>query len=250
MKSLLIEILKYYRASKHKMKMLRHHGWGIAAHLRPSIRIKKEWHGSLYGGFYVHPAVIQSNATVISIGIGKDISFDRSLLKNHAVQVYAYDPTPKSIEWLQLLTDLPKNFTYFDFGISAQQDGKMIFYLPKDKRAVSASLELSEVMDQDDTVEVEMKTFESLLKTIPGKHISILKMDIEGAEYEVIESLFNDPEVQIDQLLIEFHDRMFDMPVARSLQSVVFLKERGYEIFGCSISSEEVSFIHRSVLQN
>lgn len=250
MKSILINILKYYRAAKHKLNMYRKNNWGIAKHLKPSLRLKKEWHGSLYGGFYVHPIVIQSEAIVISIGIGKDISFDRSLLKNHAVRVYAYDPTPKSIEWLQQLTNLPNNFTYFDFGITAQQDGKMTFYLPKDKRAVSASLELSEVMDQDDTVEVEMKTFESLLKTIPGKHISILKMDIEGAEYEVIESLFSDPEVQIDQLLIEFHDRMFDTPVARSAQSVAFLKEQGYEIFGCSISSEEVSFIHHSVLKN
>jgi hypothetical protein len=73
-------------------------------------------------------------------------------------------------------------------------------------------------------------------------------MDIEGAEYDVLETIFEDPEVQIDQILVEFHDRMFEAEIPMSIKSVEFLKEKGYAIFGASISSEEISFIHHSVL--
>jgi hypothetical protein len=74
-------------------------------------------------------------------------------------------------------------------------------------------------------------------------------MDIEGAEYEVLETLFEDPEVQIDQLLIEFHDRMFKATDPHlSQRSAAFLKQKGYVPFGCSLSSEEVSFIHQSLV--
>ena len=74
-------------------------------------------------------------------------------------------------------------------------------------------------------------------------------MDIEGAEYEVLETLFEDSEVQIDQLLVEFHDRMFkDTHPHLSQKSAAYLKLKGYVPFGCSLSSEEVSFIHQSLV--
>jgi hypothetical protein len=41
---------------------------------------------------------------------------------------------------------------------------------------------------------------------------------------------------------------MFEAEIPMSIKSVEFLKEKGYAIFGASISSEEISFIHHSVL--
>ncbi len=248
MKSTLIKILQYYRASKHKIKMLRANKWRIETHLQPTEQLHKEWHGTIYGGFYVHPDILKQNDCVVSIGIGKDISFDRSLINKYKVQVFAFDPTPKSIEWLENQKNLPVGFKYFNFGISADCDGKMTFFLPKDSKAVSASLQLSSVMSESNSIQVEMRTFKSLVSILPTKKISILKMDIEGAEYDVLETIFDDPEVKIDQILVEFHDRMFETEIPMSIKSVAFLKEKGYMIFGASISSEEISFIHHSVL--
>jgi FkbM family methyltransferase len=185
---------------------------------------------------------------VVSVGIGKDISFDLALIKKYKLQVYAYDPTPKSLNWLQT-QQLPPTFQYFDFGLHATIDGEVTFYLPKDERAVSASTKISAVMNENEAIIVQMRTFKELLKTLPSKHISIFKMDIEGAEYEVLETLFEDPDVQIDQLLIEFHDRMFKATHPHlSQKSAAFLKQKGYVPFGCSLSSEEVSFIHQSLV--
>lgn len=249
MKAFLLSKLSAYRAIKHKTNMFIAHQWQLLPFLKPAIQIKKKWHGSLYGGFYIHPSVLQPKDTVVSVGIGKDISFDLALLQKYKVQVYAYDPTPKSLNWLKT-QQLPADFQYFDFGLHATIDGEVTFYLPKDARAVSASTKISGVMNENEAIKVQMRTFKQLLQTLPTKHISVFKMDIEGAEYEVLETLFDDPEVQIDQLLIEFHDRMFkDTEPHLSKKSAAFLKQKGYLPFGCSLSSEEVSFIHRSLIQ-
>lgn len=224
------------------------HKWQLLPFLKPSISIKKRWHGSIYGGFYIHPSLLQPNNLVISVGIGKDISFDLALINKYKLHVYAYDPTPKSLNWLKT-QQLPSQFQYFDFGLDAKLNGDATFYLPKDERAISASTKISDVMNQNGAIKVQMRTFKELLKTLPSKHISIFKMDIEGAEYEVLETLFEDPEVQIDQLLVEFHDRMFKaIHPHLSQKSAAFLKQKGYLPFGCSLSSEEVSFIHHSLV--
>lgn len=248
MKIFLISILASYRAIKHKLKMFIAHNWQLLPFLRPSVRIEKKWFGSIYGGFYVHPAILKPQDLVVSIGIGKDISFDLALINKYNVRVYAFDPTPKSLEWLKS-QNLPATFQYADFGLDATINGEVTFYLPKDERAVSASTKMSDVMNEAQAIKVQMRTFDNLLLNLPSKHIAILKIDIEGAEYEVLETLFNDPEVRIDQLLVEFHDRMFkDIDPHLSKKSAAYLAQKGYVPFGCSVSSEEISFIHSSLI--
>jgi FkbM family methyltransferase len=248
MKKIIIHFLSLYRSSKHKFNMFRQNNWRRIEHLSAKTKISKEWNGTSYGGFYVHPDLLQPSNLVVSIGIGKDISFDLSLISKYQSQVFAFDPTPKSLEWLATQA-LPDAFKYFGYGIDASINGHVTFYLPRDKNAVSASTQLSDVMNEQDQISVEMRTFNELVKLLPHKRISVLKMDIEGAEYDVLPSLFDDPTVQIDQLLVEFHDRMFPHEQKpKSIEAVNFLKEKGYVIFGCSISSEEISFIHQSCL--
>ena len=40
-------------------------------------------------------------------------------------------------------------------------------------------------------------------------HIDVIRMDIEGAEYEVLENILNN-RISVDQILSEFHDRYFN----------------------------------------
>ncbi len=50
-----------------------------------------------------------------------------------------------------------------------------------------------------------MKSIENIMKELGHKHIDVLKMDIESAEYDVIENILN-AKISITQILIEFHD--------------------------------------------
>jgi hypothetical protein len=72
--------------------------------------------------------------------------------------------------------------------------------------------------------------------------IDILKMDIEGAEYEVIKNIVSS-RIEISQLLIEFHHRLIINGINKSKQSIQELNNADYKIFHVSDSGEEFSFI-------
>jgi hypothetical protein len=72
--------------------------------------------------------------------------------------------------------------------------------------------------------------------------IDILKMDIEGAEYEVVEDIVASP-VPVYQVLIEFHHRFPYIGVNRTREAISRLNRAGYKIFNVSPTGEEISLI-------
>ena len=209
-------------------------------HLHPGISLASEWYGSVYGGFYLAPALLPADAIVYSVGIGKDISFDREVLRRHDCRVYGFDPTPKAIDYLTDKT--PDRFTFHPYGLTAGRGGTATFYLPRDRNATSGSLLATDVMDEGRAIEVEMRTLGEIATDLGHSRIDVLKVDIEGAEYDVIPDVLDSGTV-VDQLLLEFHDRMFDTPLPRSRETVSLLRARGYEVFAASDTFEEVSFV-------
>lgn len=235
-----------YLSSKRKNELASSIDPKKVAHLNKTVACDHQWYGNSYGGFFINPSLVNSDSIVYSIGIGKDISFDKMCLKNHNCQIFAFDPTPKSIHFIQE-QNLPVSFKFFPFGISDSKSGTFQFYLPTNPRAVSGSLVESEVVDTNNAIDVEMKTFDDMVAQLGHKHIDVLKMDIEGSEYAVLEKIL-ESDVTIDQMLIEFHDRLYDEENYKSKDIVAKMKAKGYEIFAFSSSYEEISFIHKSKL--
>ncbi len=216
------------------------------AHLNRDVNCTRRWYGSSYGGFYINPDFLDKKSIIYSFGIGKDISFDLKCIKKHGCSVYGFDPTPVSIQYIQSIKT-PDQFNFMDYGISTKS-GYHTFFLPSNPRAVSGSTVANETVNQNNSIEVEMKAFEEIVYSTGHKHIDVLKMDIEGAEYEVLKSIL-DSDFSIDQILVEFHDRIFDTTVLKSKEIVDLLKRKGYAVFGVSKSYEEVSFIKKTLLK-
>ena len=189
---------------------------------------------------------MNKNTIVYSFGIGEDISFDLSIIKNHGCQVYGFDPTPKSAKYIQNQNIL-NEFKFNDFGIgNKNQNAK--FFLPKNEDFVSGSIIDRGELSKKNSIEVKLKTLKTISEDLGHDKIGVLKMDIEGAEYDVIEMLF-EKDLKIDQILIEFHDRFFDDGVEKSKKAISFLNNQGYEIFAISDTYEEISFIKKSLLR-
>jgi sensor c-di-GMP phosphodiesterase-like protein len=72
-------------------------------------------------------------------------------------------------------------------------------------------------------------------------------MDIEGSEFEVIDNILSSS-IEINQILIELHERFFVDGKARTEKLVRSLRDNGYKVFAVSDSFEEVSFIKMSAL--
>jgi hypothetical protein len=80
------------------------------------------------------------------------------------------------------------------------------------------------------------------MKKLSHSRIDVLKMDIEGAEYEVLTD-FLASRVPVQQLLVEFHHRWRDVGLDRTRSAIQDLNGAGFRIFHVSASGEEYSFL-------
>lgn len=215
---------------------------GRSLFLKTRMKIKYKWYGNNYGGFYLHDFGLNENSIVYSFGIGEDISFDLQVIKEFKSQVFGFDPTPKSIRWVKA-NNCPSEFNFFEYGIG-KETGNATFYLPKNKEYVSGSILTLNSLNVLEPVIVPMKKFAEIVADFGHKQIDVLKMDIEGAEYEIIPDILNSG-VEIKQILIEFHHRMVNNGGVLTKKTIEILRENGFELFAYSDTSEELSFINK-----
>jgi FkbM family methyltransferase len=235
-------LIRHYVRHAYNCLALRSAGF---SHLRPTISLQKTWHGTTYGGFYVHDRLLTPDSVIYSFGVGEEISFDLSLIDRHQCQVWAFDPTPRSADWVAKQVTPPKfNFANVGIGIS---DMTKPFYLPKNPSHVSGSFLQQENVSSCSTISVDMQSITSILKRLGHKFIDLLKLDIEGSEYEVIPNLL-EKHVYPAQIVLEFHDRFFPDTPARSKHTVGILRCYGYQLFAISPSLQEASFIRSNMM--
>lgn len=96
-------------------------------------------------------------------------------------------------------------------------------YSTKNENYVSGSI-LQHDGVKEETIEVEFKSLKSIMKQLGHRHIDILKMDIEGAEFQVIKNILSDG-IQFYELCVEFHDRMFKNGIKMLSETLFLLKK-------------------------
>jgi hypothetical protein len=81
------------------------------------------------------------------------------------------------------------------------------------------------------------------MKQLGHGRIDLLKMDIEGAEYGVIEDIIKS-RIPIAQILVEFHHQYLPNGKRKTEESLHLLRENGYHLFAYSDTGSECSFIY------
>lgn len=210
--------------------------------INPEISISKRWYGNNYGGFYLHTEEINAQSIVYSLGIGMDVSFDMDLIASFKCNVYGFDPTPKSIQWVKENINESK-FIMSEFGISNSSKKKK-FYLPKNQDNISGSLFPIDTVNKGDAIMLEFKTLQEVMQNNNHNHLDILKIDIEGAEYEVLNQIINQS-ISINQIVVEFHPHLIRNGRRKTLEILNLLKQNGYRCFAISNSYLEYSFLKK-----
>jgi len=190
------------------------------------------------------PNSLSADSVVYSFGVGEDVSFDLELLRRFGCCVHAFDPTPRSIEWVSRQR-LPGNFVVHTFGVAAF-DGHAKFLPPANPAHVSHTL-----LDRETpwpAIEVPVRRLTSILKLLGHERIDLLKMDIEGAEYAVLDDMLSSG-IPVNQLLVEFHHRWREVGLEKTKQMIRALNSAGYGIFNVSPSGEEYSFLNLSFVR-
>jgi FkbM family methyltransferase len=220
---------------------------GRDVYYRPQVRAAKQLHGGRsvtgYGSWTLCPERISSRSVVYSVGVGDDISFEVSLIRSFALPaLFAFDPTPTAISWLSRQA-VPAEFRLFEYAI-ADYDGVAKLFPHDNPDFVSHSL-IPRPETASQAVEVQVRTLSTVMRELGHDHIDLLKMDIEGAEYDVIENLTRE-RVEVRQLLVEFHhhDRHTDgMSAERTRMAIQKLNRAGFKIFNMTARGEEYSFL-------
>lgn len=198
--------------------------------------------GSDYGGYSLDASAIHPGAIVYSLGIGEDISFDLSLIERFGVNVEAFDPTPKVRKWLALQS-LPPEFHFHPAGI-ARHDGEEAFHLPSREDWVSHSVIPARQFGKQ-SVRLPVLRLSTAMKRLGHTHIDLLKMDIEGAEYSVIEDIVSS-EIPVKQLLVEFHHRLSSVGTEKTSQALALLDQYGMKICYVCPRKEIFTFVRES----
>lgn len=164
--------------------------------------------GSANCGYTVPAMMVQPGAVAVCVGVGEDMSFDVELNKR-GLNVYTLDPTPRSkihvhevVEAVRSGKTVPINrsstlsydlsgfdvsrFTYRDVGLWSR-DQVMRFFVPKNESHVSHSI--VNLQKTDSWFEAKCMTLQSFCDSHGIDRIDILKLDVEGAEHEIINSI-------------------------------------------------------------
>lgn len=219
-------------------------GRSLPTHIRMHCQAI-ELGGPEYGAWTICPDRIATGGVVYSFGVGEDISWDMAMIERFGVTVHAFDPTPRAIEFIKR-QHLPDKFVFHEYGV-ATWDGVARFFPPDNSQWVSHSI-LEHETTRSRTLEVPVRRFETIMSSLGHSHIDLIKMDIEGAEYSVIEDVLNAcPRAGgASQLLVEYHHGSGGKTIADTKASIRKLKKEGFECFYVSKGQREWSFMRPS----
>jgi FkbM family methyltransferase len=207
----------------------------------PSVQITRcvERFGSEYAGYCLDRSMIGREAVVYSLGIGEDISFDLSLIERFGVEVDAFDPIPKVKKWLATQS-LPRQFHFHDAGI-AGHDGEESFYLPPRENCVSHSMIQARQYGRA-SLRLPVIRLSTAMQLQGHTRIDVLKMDIEGAEYAVIEEVVRE-KIPVAQLVVEFHHRLSSVGTNKTRKALAQLEGYGMRISHVCPRREVFTFV-------
>jgi FkbM family methyltransferase len=203
------------------------------------VKCPKLYFGDEFASWCICPASLTNRSVVYSFGIGENVSFDLALIREFGMQVHAFDPTPRSAAWIRT-QKIPDKFIFHDYGVGAH-DGRVVFHPPENPNFVSYSI-VARSNSSGTAVEAPVYRVRTIMGLLGHERIDLLKMDVEGAEYDVIADLL-ESRVEVGQLLVEFHHRWPEVGVERTRQAISSLNNMGYRIFNVSPVGSEYSFL-------
>lgn len=198
-------------------------------------------YGTDYGSWPVIDGSLGPDSVVYSFGIGEDISFDLEVIERYGCVVHAFDPTPRSIDWISL-QDLPGGFVCHPYGLAGSS--RVMRFAPPSKEG-HVSYRAASAEKGIDLVDLQVHPLDWFMQELGHNHVDYLKMDIEGSEYEVISDLA-DKGITPGQICIEFHHRMHGHTDEETKRAVKQLQGMGYKIHYVSDTGREYGF-HRHI---
>jgi ribosomal protein L25 (general stress protein Ctc) len=96
-----------------------------------------------------------------------------------------------------------------------------------------------------DAIEAPVRRMATLLRELGHDRLDLVKMDIEGAEYDVLPERLASG-IRPWQLLVEFHHRWREIRPRQTRAVLRLLRRHGYRIADVSPKGREITFVRPS----
>lgn len=130
------------------------------------------------------------------------------MMATYATEHHGWDPTPTALDFFRRRPP-PAGFHFHRIGLGPR-DGNLTIKLPYGNHDSYTVMAHPNDALKGTVTEVPILTMKSMLRKMNHGHLAILKMDLEGGEFDVIDEWARAGyRVPADQILIEFHERYF-----------------------------------------
>lgn len=140
--------------------------------------------------------------------------------------VYSFEPAPDNIVFLKRNIDLNKKVSieFFDCAIAAENGEKEMSFYPESLTSYAFS---SVAEKRGEKIMVQTITLDNFIKDKNIQAVDFLKMNCEGAEYEIF---FNCP-VELFKIIKKISVQCHDLDEARNRESMKsFLEKNGFTV--------------------
>jgi len=170
-----------------------------------------------------------SSGIIYSGGVGKNITFELEMINKYKCIVYAFDPSPTGIDTIKKISSDPNKLIFSDIALGGI-DGLIYFNKPANHYEGSFSVENEIKRNSTDKLTFNCKKISTIMSENNHKNIDILKIDIEGSEYDVIDDIIQN-QLEIKQICVEFHHWFDSIPTEKTKLAIKKLTNAGYIIF-------------------
>ena len=129
--------------------------------------------------------VCDQNACCVDVGCHKGEIMDWFIQRSPKGKHWGFEPIPAMYDKLVLKYQNNRNITIYPYALS-ETNGTTTFNLVVTNPAYSGMVKRNydHANEKDQTIEVEMRTLDDLLAAV--NRIDLIKIDVEGAEYQVL----------------------------------------------------------------
>jgi FkbM family methyltransferase len=164
---------------------------------------------------------------VYSGGVGGDISFELALIERFGAVIHIFDPSPVAVPTIQrALTSasmVPSHLFFKPVGLSGLDTSR--FSVGGGNGSETWFKAGSEKGDLD----IPCTSISQQMRGNGHKQIDLLKLDIEGFEYGVLDSCIEE-NVEIKQICVEFHHFYEGISYLKTARSLAKLRKRGFKL--------------------
>ncbi|HEY5043516.1 MAG TPA: FkbM family methyltransferase [Verrucomicrobiae bacterium] len=207
-----------------KLKNFRYHLF-YGALLRRDYKLITLGNRSIECHWNFYPDNLTAKSVVYSGGVGRDVSFEHELVAKKGCSIVLLDPSPTGIETMALPVNQIPEFKFIPVGLAGHC--KLLKLSPPKYPEEGSWFKYN---GDGNAIEARCEDLATLMQRLGHNQIDLLKIDIEGSEYEVLADLLK-KRLPVSQVLVEFHhDILPGIRRRETVRAILKMVAAGYKL--------------------